>query len=49
MDTNFSYEIFSDFYIGLEGFYSFDSQPPTEQTARKDYGLSLSVRYKFNK
>jgi len=49
IDSVFSYEIFSDFYVGWEGFYSFDSRPPTEDAAKKDYGLSLSARWKFNK
>jgi hypothetical protein len=48
-DTSFSYEILSDFYVGLDGFYSFDSRPPTEETSKRDYGISLSIRWKFNK
>ncbi len=48
-DTSFSYEILSDFYVGLDGFYSFDSRPPTEETSQRDYGVSLSIRWKFNK
>jgi hypothetical protein len=48
-ETSFSYEIWSDFYIGLDGFYSFDSRPPTETASKKDYGISTSIRWKFNK
>jgi Protein of unknown function, DUF481 len=47
--TSFSYEVFSDFYVGLEGFYSFDSRPPTETTSKKDYGISTTITWKFNK
>jgi hypothetical protein len=49
LDTSFSYEILSNFYIGLDGFYPFDSRPPTETTSKRDYGISLSIRWKFNK
>ncbi len=48
-DSSFSYEIFSDFYVGLDGFYTFDSRPPTAMTSKQDYGVSASVRWKFNK
>jgi hypothetical protein len=47
--TSFSYEVFSDFYIGLEGFYTFDSRPPTETVSKKDYGISTTISWKFNK
>jgi Protein of unknown function, DUF481 len=48
-NTSFSYEIVTDFYVGLDGFYSYDSRPPTETASKQDYGISTSVRWKFNK
>jgi hypothetical protein len=47
--TKFSYEIWSDFYVGLDGFFSYDSRPPTETASQRDYGISTSIRWKFNK
>jgi len=40
-------EIFSDFYTGLKGYYSYDSDPATEGAERHDWGLSLSIGWKF--
>ena len=40
-------ELFRDFYFGLKGYESFDSDPATEGAARNDWGLTLSLGYKF--
>jgi hypothetical protein len=40
-------ELFRDFYFGLKGYESFDSEPATEGAARNDWGLTLSLGYSF--
>jgi hypothetical protein len=40
-------ELFRDFYFGLKGYASFDSDPATEGAARDDWGISLSLGYSF--
>jgi hypothetical protein len=40
-------ELFSDFYFGLKGYESFDSDPATEGAQKNDWGLSLSLGYSF--
>lgn len=48
-DLNFyvSYEILSDFTIGLTIFDNFDSRPPSEAAAKNDFGTTLSIGWKF--
>jgi hypothetical protein len=40
-------ELFSDFYFGLKGYESYDSEPATEGAQKNDWGLSLSLGYSF--
>lgn len=40
-------EVFSDFYFGLKGYESYDSEPATESAQKNDWGLSLSLGYSF--
>ncbi len=40
-------EVFSDFYVGLKGYLSYDSQPATEGAQKNDWGLSLTLGYSF--
>lgn len=40
-------ELFSDFYFGLKGYESYDSDPATEGAEKNDWGLSLSLGYSF--
>ena len=40
-------ELFSDFYFGLKGYESYDSEPATESAQKNDWGLSLSLGYSF--
>jgi hypothetical protein len=40
-------EVFSDFYVGLKGYESYDSQPATEGAQKNDWGLSLTLGYTF--
>jgi len=40
-------EIFRDFYAGVKGYESYDSQPATENAQKNDWGLSLTLGYSF--
>jgi len=40
-------ELFRDFYFGLKGYESYDSDPATEGAQRNDWGFSLSLGYTF--
>ena len=40
-------ELFSDFYFGLRGYESYDSQPATEGARKNDWGLTLTLGYSF--
>ena len=40
-------ELFSDFYFGLKGYESYDSEPATEGAQKNDWGLSLTFGYSF--
>jgi hypothetical protein len=48
LDTSLSYELISDFTIGLSGFYTLDSRPPTEGARKHDYGFTTSIRWEFH-
>jgi hypothetical protein len=40
-------EVFSDFYVGVKGYESYDSEPATEGAQKNDWGLSLTIGYSF--
>jgi len=40
-------EIFSDFYVGVRAYESYDSEPATEGAQQNDWGLSLTLGYSF--
>jgi hypothetical protein len=40
-------ELFSDFYFGLNGYESYDSEPATEGAQKNDWGLTLTLGYSF--
>jgi hypothetical protein len=40
-------EVFADFYVGVRGYESFDSDPATEGAQENDWGLSLTLGYSF--
>jgi len=42
-----SYELISDFTIGFSLFDNFDSQPPSADASKNDYGLTFSIGYTF--
>jgi hypothetical protein len=44
------YEVFSDFNVGLNAMYTFDTRPPAEENAsRSDYRLTLSVGWSYRR
>ena len=44
--SSYRHELFSDFYWSLNGFETFDGDPPADQK-RNDFGVSLTLGYKF--
>jgi len=40
-------EVFSDLYVGVKGYESYDSEPATEGAQKNDWGLSLTLGYTF--
>jgi hypothetical protein len=40
-------ELFSDFYVTLKGYESFDSEPATEGAVTNDWGVTLGLGYSF--
>lgn len=40
-------ELFSDFYFGLRGYESYDSEPATAGAQKNDWGLTLTLGYSF--
>lgn len=46
-NASISYELISDFTIGLQFFDNYDSRPPSATAASNDYGLTFSFGYTF--
>ena len=46
-DLTFRYELFSDFYIDISYYYSFDSQPVSGGEAQRDYGIITSLSWTY--
>ncbi|MEH6581290.1 MAG: DUF481 domain-containing protein [Halioglobus sp.] len=44
---DFKWEVVRSFYIGMEFYTSFDSQPPSPEASDIDYGLISSVGYSY--
>lgn len=42
-DYRLSHEVLSDFFVGLKGFVSYDSRPPTTNAVKSDYRLNFTV------
>jgi hypothetical protein len=47
-DFRFSYELLSDFTVGLNGFVSYDNQPPTTNAVKLDYRTSFTLGWKWS-
>ena len=46
-NARLSYEVISDFTVGFKGFHTFDSRPGSETASQADYGIYLTLGYKF--
>jgi hypothetical protein len=42
-----SREVLKDFYVGVKGYESYDSEPATQGAQRNDWGLTLSLGWRF--
>ena len=46
-NARLSREVLKDFYLGLSGYESYDSEPATEGAKRNDWGLTVTVGLRF--
>ena len=46
LQSAYRHKLFSDFYWSLNGFETFDGDPPAEQK-KNDFGISITLGYKF--
>jgi hypothetical protein len=46
-DTNLKWEIFNDFFWRLTFYDNYDSEPPSDNAAKNDYGITLSFGWKY--
>ncbi len=44
---NYSHELIHNFYVNLNLYSNYDNRPPDPNSGKFDYGISLSVNYKF--
>ena len=44
--SSYRHELFSDFYWSLNGFETFDGDPPADGK-KNDFGISITLGYKF--
>ena len=42
------FELFNDFYLGLNYYYSFDSKPITIDASSEDWGITTTIGYSFH-
>ncbi len=47
-NLNTKVEIFNDFYVGLNYYYSFDSKPMSSTAANDDWGITTTFGYSFH-
>ena len=47
LDVDISIETVKNFYVGLSGYDTFDSRPPEANLSKHDYGVTFSLRWKF--
>jgi len=47
-DFRFSYELLSDFTVGLTGFVSYDSRPPTTDAVKADYRANFTIGWTWS-
>ena len=46
-NINFRHELISDFFWDLSAYNSYDSEPPTEDASKNDYGIVTSLGWSF--
>jgi len=47
-NLNSKFEIFHDFYVGLNYYYSFDSKPISATASHEDWGITTTFGYSFH-
>ena len=47
-DFRFSYEVLDDFFVGLKGFISYDSKPPTTDAVNVDYRTTFTIGWSWS-
>jgi hypothetical protein len=47
-DFRTSYELIADFYVGLKGFITYDSRPPTEDAVKADYSVNFTIGWSWS-
>lgn len=47
LEANISFEIFSDFFLGLNFYYNQDTKPANETSENNDWGVVTSIGYTF--
>ena len=45
--TSFSWQLIRDFYLTINPYSSFDTRPPSGTGAKLDFGVAMSLTYKF--
>jgi len=40
-------EIVKDFWVTLDGYYSYDREPPSDEPENSDYSVTLEIEWKF--
>jgi len=48
-DLGLKRELFKDFFVGLNGFDTFDSDPPVADAAHNDVGVTASIGWSFGR
>ncbi len=48
-DVTNSFELFKDFFLGLNLYDNFDNRPPKGATSINDYGINITVGFEFGK
>ena len=46
-DTNLRWEVFDDFYTGVNFYFQFDNEPIDVEASKSDWGTNFSIGYKF--
>jgi len=48
LDFRTSYELIADFFLGLKGFVTYDSRPPTEDAVKADYSVNFTIGWSWS-